>query len=391
MSITVTFPLTGQSQFTTSVVINEAEFRHSLATIALPGSQAGSDFVHGTPVNIMWTGRRGDPVEWYGYVDTLQQTTNRTQQAVSSAICVGMTYPLKEQRQDVWTNVTGDGVAEALAARWRLGVDLEADARVWPSVPQAGASDWELLVSIAHQIGFTCYSRGPLLCFYTRTRDVAAYASFAPIFEYIPQDPTSGIVSFQPLSSSSQDTNKQVQLTTIDSTGSVLQMANTDGTGSLLASVDTLPSFTTVNTTTAGDAQEAAAMLTAQAEDQRFHIRAKVVVMGDTRLRPALPVYLSGLPTQWNGSWFVLGVKHLLNPATNQSVGRDSYLCELLVGRDGMGPSSVIPNGTFLDFSDHVTAEIGNTGLWQCGPFVQIPEEAPPPAFVTERLAALGL
>jgi phage protein D len=391
MTIEVSFPLSGDIAFTTSVSIIEAEYQHSVVSLDLPGSQAGQDFVHGTPVHIHFSGYRGDPAEWYGYVDTVRQSTNRTHQSQSSAVCVGMTYPLKEQRQDVWSNATGDGVAEAMAARWRLGVDLEPSDRVWPSLAQAGMSDWALLVTLAHDLGYTLYSRGPLLCFYTRARDLSAYGDVAPIFEYTAQQTNTDIIEFEPQSSASQIANNQNQLTTVDSTGAVVQFANADGTGSILGSIDTLPNFTSVNMTTATDAQEASQILLAQIEDNRFHIRAKARLRGDTRLRPALPIYLAGLPAQWNGQWFVLQVTHQLAPRTNQSTGLDTYYCDVLIGRDGMGPSTAIPAQGDVNFSDGVTAEIGPTGLWQCGPFVQTPEEAPPPDFVLERLAARGL
>lgn len=385
-NVVVTFPLSGDNAFTTRVSISMAEYCHEITSIQLPDLQAGSDFIQGTPVAIQWQDFDGGYAEWYGYIDTVTQSLDRTT-AGSMAICVGMTYPLKEKRQDIWTNVTGDGVAEAMASRWRLGADLDPSSRLWPSLAQAGVSDWALLVELAHTIGFTLYSRGPVLAFHERTREMTRVADAAPIFIYSSLDPASDILGFTPLSSTSVNANTRSQITSIDSAGAAMSLGNDDGAGTLLTSLDRLPTFTSVSTMVASDAAEAVHTLEGQTEDSRFSIQASVVLRGDARLRPAMPIYLGGLPPQWNGLWFVLSVEHQLSPQSISSPAPDTYVCFATVGRDGMGVSNTMPASSKVHHTDATPAEIGNTGMWQCGPFTQVPQEEPPPTFVSERLA----
>lgn len=70
------------------------------------------------------------------------------------------------------------------------------------------------------------------------------------------------------------------------------------------------------------------------ADAKRYQYRAKVVVVGNSAVKPYEVVYLDGLPNGMSGYWTVLSVKHIFGgvPA--------NYLMELKVGTDKLGQTS---------------------------------------------------
>lgn len=70
------------------------------------------------------------------------------------------------------------------------------------------------------------------------------------------------------------------------------------------------------------------------ADAKRYQYRARVVVVGNSAVKPYEAVYLDGLPNGMSGYWTVLSVKHIFGgvPA--------NYLMELYVGTDKLGQTS---------------------------------------------------
>jgi hypothetical protein len=70
------------------------------------------------------------------------------------------------------------------------------------------------------------------------------------------------------------------------------------------------------------------------ADAKRYQYRARVVVVGNSAVKPYEAVYLDGLPNGMSGYWTVLSVKHIFGgvPA--------NYLMELYVGTDKLGQTN---------------------------------------------------
>jgi len=72
-----------------------------------------------------------------------------------------------------------------------------------------------------------------------------------------------------------------------------------------------------------------------------FPYRAQVEVLGNTELKPTMPIYLEGLSTDYSGYWIVLETEHLITNAV--------YTTKLTAGIDSLGSANVWTDGVSLE------------------------------------------
>lgn len=71
-----------------------------------------------------------------------------------------------------------------------------------------------------------------------------------------------------------------------------------------------------------------------------FPYRAEVEVLGNTELKPMMPVYLEGLGRDYSGYWIVLETTHIITNAV--------YTTKMTVGVDSLGTANVWKDGVDL-------------------------------------------
>jgi hypothetical protein len=108
---------------------------------------------------------------------------------------------MKQTAQAVYTNTTADQVVKDIAAKYNFVCYAVPHPRVYPQIAQAGHSDWELMVRLAKQCGYTLRATNTELYFQPVMDDYSKYRAEAPKFVLRQANNPQGstIYSFKPM------------------------------------------------------------------------------------------------------------------------------------------------------------------------------------------------
>lgn len=315
-----------------------ARYEHELLTVRFIDWAVPYDSISdGTPVTVNIRGVGNNRV-FNGYVHHIVPDLAPDKNYVDITL-IGASRILKQQSQRVWLNTTADQVIADIANANNFSYIAVPTPRMYDQISQAGLSDWEFMVKLAKQNGYSLKADNTTIIFqpltqeFTDTRQEAAYfimkgldVKFTGIFSFTPMvgeaipyaDATKTTVAVSGVDRSSVTEHTHVNQTPINHTRAK-QVA---------------PIFDAYHTKVVAPTYEIAQYeATAADERNRYAYRGEAVVLGNPSLLPDSPVYLDGIGPTYSGYWTVLSVSHNIK-------GNAEYTTTITVGADSLGLST---------------------------------------------------
>jgi hypothetical protein len=186
---TPNFPL-----FLITATLDQKTNSHEILTLTFAGKLTSDTtaVVSGDPVQFTWSSDFGTST-FVGYVHSIKPTDINAN--VTEIYCVSPSYLLKNTDQKVYKNVTADAVVSKIAAKYGLKAITQRHPRVFPSLVNAGQSDWQFLQQLANLTGFLLKTEGTTVYFMSKSKLEAASRKGAPYFYKEDQNPASRFVS----------------------------------------------------------------------------------------------------------------------------------------------------------------------------------------------------
>ena len=342
--ISVNFPETTlQPKIVYSANLHQKRYHHELLTLNFKDWGLEYDVIRpGFPVQATIYGNN-EKRDFYGYIHHIN--VNRTPgNNFSEVVVIGASFAMKQQQQAIYKNVTADDVIKQIAAKYNFAVYAVNHPRVYPQVAQAGHSDWEIMVRLAKQCGYTLRTQNTELYFQPIMQDFTKYRSEAPKFEMRQaNDPQgSSIYSFKPIIGESiqyEDATKAaVAIGGVDIINKA-PISLTQQIRSAKTRTKTQIEFFDRFATEVVATDSAVAGYEAEAAENRnyFPYRATVEVIGHPNLRPDMPVFLDGISEPYSGYWVVLEAVHCI---VEEELNRQKYTTILTVGIDSLGKAA---------------------------------------------------
>lgn len=359
--IQVEFPGTDTTTITPSHVysatIKQNRFEHEMAIIKFRDWSVDYDVVKPkTAVKIVITGTVTQR-NFYGYVHHVR-TDQTPGKNFTELVVIGASYLMGNTSQKVYLNTTADRVIKEIATKYSFVCDPSPHPRVYPQISQAGHSDWEFMVRLAKQSGYTLRAQNTELYFQPVLEDFTKLRQNAPKFIMRgAADPDgSTIYSFKPLIGETlafQDAQKAaVAISGVDSSSNerlaiTKQIKNAKTRRKKEAEV--FDHFDT--SVVAKDIETATHEANAAENRNTFPYRAQVEVLGNPDVRPDLPVFLDGLGTSYSGFWVVLSVEHRI---IEQQLNQQLYTTIMTVGADSLGSAEAWADNKFISTPDYL-------------------------------------
>lgn len=121
----------------------------------------------------------GDPVvfsysvgslsnNWVGYVSSIRPITSGDN--LTEVFCISPSYLMKNTSQKIFKNVTADAVVKKICSKYGFKAVTQRHPRVFPSIAQAGQSDWQMLRMLAKKTGFMLKVEGTTIYFMSKDK-----------------------------------------------------------------------------------------------------------------------------------------------------------------------------------------------------------------------------
>jgi len=341
--ISVDFPETTiQPQVVYKANIYQKRYAHELICLYFKDWGVQYDVVKaGSPVRLIVNGLH-EKKEIYGYVHhiNLDRTPGKN---FTEVTIIGASFPMKQQAQQVYLNSTADQVVKQIAFKYNFACYTVPTQRVYPQIAQAGHTDWELMVRLAKQNGYTLRATNtelyfePVMYEYTNKREEAHRFTLRQAGD--PQGST--IYSFNPTIGESvpyEDATKgAIAVNGIDITNST-PVSITQQIRNKKTRVKQQTEFFDIFETNVVAPDIQIATFEAEAAENRnyFPYRGVVEVLGNPNLHPDMPVYLDGIGDPYTGYWIILEAHHTI---VEEELNRQRYTTTLVVGTDSLGSS----------------------------------------------------
>jgi len=287
--VSVTFPNASiDPTYVYSLTLQQKFYEHEVLSMTFKDWAYSFDNVKpGTPVEIQMRSAK-DSREFYGYVHHVEadKTPGRD---FATIHCVGGSFPLNQSSQLSYKNVTANMVVEEIANKHGLVAIADPHPRLFPQIAHPGLTDWQMLVKLAKQVGWGLRTENTEVYFQPLLEDYKTYRAQAPRDEFFDR-------------------------------------YNTDAVAPSLEIMEY--------------EAEAAELRNA------FPYRATVKVIGQTRLRPGMPVFLGNLGKDYSGFWTVLGTEHHYEETQTKVY---TYTTTLTVGTDSLGGAVRWEDGQTID------------------------------------------
>lgn len=318
---------------------------HDVAVVRIPNLRLDStskSLAYGTPFQMEYASPT-HKATMLGYVHNAQPWTGPNSSG-TTITAVGASMPLKTSNRRLFTQMTATDIAHKIAVENRLAFDGEAHPRVFHQVAQSGESDWQFLVALAKRVGYSVRVEGVTLQFISRKTLSRYYRSIAPVVtasrsDNLQQKGLRDVLSFNPmLSEHAQEGSEYLArhvVEGLDHAGN-FTTAQVDGVPTPgRAQGD--PAFTRFHSVEIAATQaEARYIAEAQAENNRYPIKAEATFIGNPLLAPNRCVYIKGLNDGLSGYWTLTEVVHVIEPGS-------SYRTEAILGTEGLGVETFSP------------------------------------------------
>jgi hypothetical protein len=276
---------------------------------------------------------------------------------LTEMVIVGGSFPMKQPSQTVYRDMSADMVIKQIALNHGFACYAEPHPRIYPQISQAGHTDWELMVKLAKQSGYTLRTQNTELYFQPIMKDYTDLRSEAHKFTMRNANSPDGsnLYSFSLMVGESlpfEDAMKSaVAITGVDA-GSASITSITKQVRNKKTRTKSKPEFFDMFATDIVATDALVAKHEAEAAENRnsFPYRATAEVIGTPSLRPDMPVYLEGLGPDYSGYWIILGVEHRI---IEDERNAQKFTTVLYLGIDSLGSHAVWTDGTLISSPDY--------------------------------------
>lgn len=281
--------------------------------------------------------------EFFGYVHDIEsvQETNKNFTRVGF---IGASYLMRQASRKIYKNVTADQVIIDIAKRYNFAYRAFPHPRVYPQIAQAGMTDWELMVRLAKQCGYVLRAENTELHFHPLMQDFEDLYEEALSFSKA----DAGFKSLNPIYSFTSTVSETLAHSLADkSAASVFGVNPVTGAmfgytaqnrGKITRERSNQEFFDSHETNVVSNSYDVSVFEAAAALNKsQFPYVADAEVFGASKLRPAMPVYLTNLGKDYSGYWTILGVEHEVIEETRN---RQIFTSKLYVGTDSLGETA---------------------------------------------------
>lgn len=358
----VSFPMaTSSPKYVYSLELTQNRYEHETAKLVFKDWDLDYDSVtSNSPMTIKLNGTK-ESVIFNGYVDYVKPCITPGENYTEVGF-ISASGNMRNQIEAVYRNITADQVVKQISTKYGFACYAVPHPRVYPQISQAGRSDWQIMVRLAKQNGYTLRTHNTEVYFQPILEDYTKYRAQAKYFSLQYPESTLGttIYSFDPIIGEAIDYK--------DSFKSAVAVAGVDKysksaikTAKQKRNAKTRKkkkpeSFDRFATDIVVNDPETA-KYEAEAADNRnvFPYRAWVEVLGEPSLRPDMPVYLDNLGETYSGYWTILGTEHRV---IEEEFNQYRYTTMLYVGADSLGLSEVWTDNTLISSPDTVPARV---------------------------------
>ncbi|MFZ4583135.1 MAG: contractile injection system protein, VgrG/Pvc8 family [Paludibacter sp.] len=339
--IHVEFPGTSLGpKYTYSATIKQSRFEHEIAIINFRDWGVEYDVVKPkTPVKVIITGTKTKR-NFYGYVHHVR-TDQTPGKNFTELVVIGASYLMGNPSQTIYKETTADRVIKTIATKHSFVCDPSPHPRVYPQISQTGHTDWEFMVRLAKQSGYTLRAENTELYFQPILQDFTNLRQNAPkfIMRGVTDPEGSTIYSFKPLIGESLDfkdaKKAAIAISGLDKTSNSRIAITKQIKNKKTRRKQQSEFFNQFDTSVVANDIETAGYEAEAADNKNtFPYRARVEVLGDPDLRPDLPVFLDGLGTTYSGYWVVLEAEHRI---IEEQLNQQLYTTVITVGIDSLG------------------------------------------------------
>lgn len=326
-----------------SARLMQTKYEHELAVIQFKDWGVIYEHVQpGTPVeiNLKYNNNRK---KFLGYVHHIKPEktpgTNFTE-----VVFIGASFVMKQASQTIYRDITADQIVQRIAKKHGFVAYTVPHNRVYPQVAQAGHTDWEIMVRLAKQCGYSLRTENTELYFQPMLNEYTNFRTEASSFIMLSANNTAGttIYSFNPLIGESLEFD--------DSLKAAVAVSGVDKFSTDPVSITKLKRnkktrkkqkseyFDRFDTSVVAPDMATAAFEAEAAENRNaFPYRATVEVIGSPEVKVDSTVYLNGLGPTYSGYWTVLSVEHKI---VETELKRQTFSTVLVVGTDSLGAAN---------------------------------------------------
>lgn len=339
--IKVEFPdMKTPPQYVYSAKIYQNRYSHEMAVINFRDWGLEYDAVTpGTPVVLTIYGRRSRK-EMYGYIHHIN-TEKTPGKDFTEVVVIGPSYWMRSPSQFIYRNTTADQVIKKIASKHNFVTYAVPHPRVYPQISQAGHTDWEFMVRLAKQCGYTLRAQNTELYFQPILEDFTNFRASAPkfIMRSMSSPDGSTIYSFRPIIGESIEfddaTKAAIAISGVDRFSKTALAITKQKRNKKTRRKQQTEFFDEFDSSVVANDVETANHEATSAEDRNaFPYRAVVEVLGDPDLRPDMPVFLEGVGDTYSGYWTILQTEHVI---IEEERNRQRYTTILTVGVDSLG------------------------------------------------------
>jgi hypothetical protein len=346
--IRVSFPETdfGPTAVYSAEIIQE-KYKHDIIKMKFRDWDVSYDILNpGSPVQVRIAGVTENK-DIYGYIHHIKP--DRTPgKNFTEMVVIGASYPFRQPSQTIYKDITADQVAVQIAEKYNFACYAVPHPRVYPQIAQAGHTDWELLVRLAKQSGYTLRATNTELYFQPMHEDFHRYKEEAKTFTMRQANDSAGstMYSFRPIIGEDIDYDGNIKsapaavgVDTFTNTPMSFTQQKRETSTRAKEQSEFFDSFLT---DTVANTPEIA-KYESEASDLRgsFPYRAVAEVLGSASLQPDMPVYLNGIGSNYSGFWTILKVEHKI---IEEELNRHRYTTILHVGTDSLGETLIGPD-----------------------------------------------
>ncbi len=356
--IKVQFPdMTVAPKYVYYANIFQNRYSHEMATIKFRDWGLEYDAVTpGTPVVLTIYGYKNRH-EMYGYVHHIN-TEKTPGKDFAEVVIIGASYVMRQPSQTIYKNLTADQVIKKIAAKHKFVAYAVPHPRVYPQISQAGHTDWEFMVRLAKQSGYTLRAQNTELYFQPILEDFSNYRDSAPkfIMRSMSSPDGSTIYSFRPIIGESLEfedaTKAAVAISGVDRFSNTNLSVTKQKRNKKTRKKQVIEFFDDFDSKVVANDVETANHEANAAEDRNvFPYRAVVEVLGDPRLRPDMPVFLEGIGQTYSGYWTILQTEHRI---IEEKLNVQRYTTVLTVGVDSLGTADTWSDNKTVVAPDYI-------------------------------------
>lgn len=334
---------TSQYQFKRVYKVEHAQglYSHDYSKVVLKDWKISPKFAKpGTPIVLNISGK-----EHHGYVHDVKGHQDNGVNVTEIGI-MGASYVMRQSSQRLYKNITADQVIADIAKRYKFAYRVVPHSRVYPQLSQAGATDWEFMVKLAKQIGYSLRTEGACVYFQPILKDFDDLIHEAKIFTKVDQGVKhpNPIYYFRPLVGETLAHEGASKYATsvagVDPrTGDYFKYTKQNRIPT--TRVESHPEMFDKHATNVVANSYKVASLESEAADERssFPYIAEIQVLGDTSLRPGMPIYLDNVGTEYTGYWTILNIEHSVK---EEQTNIHLHTAILTVGTDSLGRANPV-------------------------------------------------